>query len=154
MKTSFKIQSLHSYTQHWQASSDLQRSMKYSTWCGVAHKPCCPVNPLNDQRNKQCILSLIDIWVLLGCTTWDVTERVLNPDSKKNLKYLQKVLRWALWNSGHFWKLRPLYMFSPSCKRTQQSGSWAAKCRKYQDIFNVSPLHVSPVRHVETWNKR
>lgn len=46
----------------------LARSRKYSGWYGVAHNPQHPVNPISNQRNKLCILSITDIWVLLECT--------------------------------------------------------------------------------------
>lgn len=136
------------HKQHWQASSDLQRSRKYSGWYGVAHNPQHPVNPISNQRNKLCILSVTDIWVLLECTAWDVIVRVLKPDWKKKTTKAQVPsldIKMGSLKLRPFLETKATVRFLPSShERRQQSGFWAAKCRRTANIriFLMSHLYM------------
>lgn len=137
------------HKQHWQASSDLQRGMKCSGWYRVAHNPRHPVNPISNQRNKLCILSIIDIWVLLFQSaqfeTWLSEYWKLTLTKKANPQVLSQDIK-----MGSL-KLRPFLettatvcSLSPSHERRWQSGSWAAKCRHTANIriFSMSHLYM------------
>lgn len=145
------------HKQHWQASSDLQRSRKYSGWYGVAHNPQHPVNPISNQRNKLCILSITDIWVLLECTAWDVIVRVLKPDCKKKKTKAQVPsldIKMGSLKLRPFLETKAAVCFLPSSHEKTAIRFLSSQMQmysKYQDIFNVSPLHASPARRVETW---
>lgn len=76
-----------------------------------------------------------------------------DPDSKKkNPQLPSKGIKMSTLKLGPFLETEAtVYVYSKLQENTtiRFLSCQMQTYRKYQDIFNVSPLHVSPVRHVE-----